>query len=463
MTFAPPDPTSTPRPPAPRPPAPRPPAPRPLQHDAAGTDRRGTLARRFGLDLAYVLVGLPVAIASFVAVVTLLSVSVGLLVVWVGFPLLVLTLLVARGFAGLERGRLRLRGDRLPPVVYRRRPPRSGVFSFVFGRLRDRQAWLDVVHGIVGFPIALATWVVTVAWSVATVSGLTYWFWERFIPDDDEQEGLVDLLDWDVSEALLQFAIGVVGLLTIVPVVRLLASAQAGLAKAMLSNEHVAELQSRVEQLTVSRAAAVEAEVSSLRRLERDIHDGPQQRLVRLGMDLASVERRMDDDPTAARALVAEARLHTAAALEELRALSRGIAPPILADRGLGPALADLAARSSIPVELDDDTTPGGPVRDRLPAPVETAVYFSVAEALTNVAKHSRATCATVRIWRTGSGDTSRVVVEVIDDGVGGAATAKGHGLAGLRDRLAALDGTLEIVSPPGGPTRVIVEVPCAS
>jgi signal transduction histidine kinase len=170
-------------------------------------------------------------------------------------------------------------------------------------------------------------------------------------------------------------------------------------------------------------------------------------------MDLAVAERRLDDDPDAARKLLTAARAQTADALAELRSLSRGIAPPILADRGLGPSLVAVAARCTVQVDLQV----GLPEGTRLTPSVENAAYFVVSEALANVAKHSQARHVGVRVLR----DRSVLRVEVEDDGVGGAHPSKGHGLIGLADRLAALDGTLNVSSAPGGPTLVVAEVPC--
>src|SRR6185437_3092986 len=190
----------------------------------------------------------------------------------------------------------------------------------------------------------------------------------------------------------------------------------------------------------------------ALRRLERDIHDGPQQRLVRLALELGRAQHNFDRKPEAVRQALAEALVQTQEALDELRALSRGIAPPILVDRGLGEALGSLAARSAVPVELDV-----GPVHRRLDAAVETAAYFVVAEALTNVAKHSYAGRCVIGL-RHGK---AALRVWVKDDGVGGAGLAKGHGLRGLDDRLHALGGRLWVTSPDGGPTMITAELPC--
>jgi len=198
------------------------------------------------------------------------------------------------------------------------------------------------------------------------------------------------------------------------------------------------------------RAAAVSAEAIALRRLERDIHDGPQQRLVRLAMDLGRAQQQWETDPEAARRTTAEALVQTQETLDELRALSRGIAPPILADRGLPAALSALAARSTVEVELDAADV------GRVPPATENTAYFVVAEALTNVAKHSRASLCRLSLDRLGD----RLMVIITDDGIGGAHTAKGHGLAGLTDRAQAAGGTLTVHSPVGGPTTIAAELP---
>ncbi len=256
-----------------------------------------------------------------------------------------------------------------------------------------------------------------------------------------------------LGDIALNTAIGVLLLISLPWVVRGLVAAQAGLARGLLTNQ-TAALRARTEQLAAGRRAAVQAEAQTLRRLERDIHDGPQQRLVRLNMDLEAAARRLDDDPDRARPLIDEALEQSREALSELRALSRGIAPPILADRGLGAALAAAAARCPVQVSLHASLPGDG----RLTAAVENTAYFVVAEALTNVAKHSRATQCTVTV----STDGELVLMQVRDNGRGGAHLGKGHGLAGLADRLASVDGELDVVSPPGGPTVLTAQIPLA-
>jgi signal transduction histidine kinase len=212
------------------------------------------------------------------------------------------------------------------------------------------------------------------------------------------------------------------------------------------------ELAGRVQRLTESRSHAVDAATSELRRIERDLHDGAQARLVALGMNLRAVERVLPANPQAALALVAEARETSVRALSELRDLIRGIYPPVLADRGLGHAIRALVLDTPLPTELDIDL-PG-----RLSAPVESAAYFAVAEALANAVKHSGARQVQIRI-RHASGILR---IEVADDGVGGADPASGTGLQGVERRLGTFDGILAVSSPPGGPTMIVMEVPCA-
>jgi signal transduction histidine kinase len=229
------------------------------------------------------------------------------------------------------------------------------------------------------------------------------------------------------------------------------AAASAALA---LENERLeAELRARLDELQSSRARLVEVSMFERRRLERDLHDGAQQRLVALSLQLGLAKRRLEGgDGRAAGAMLDAARDELARALEELRELARGIHPAVLTDRGLKAAIETLADRAPLPVTLDAMPP------ERLPAPVEAAAYFVVAEALTNVVKYADASQAGVRIAR----DDGFAVVEVRDDGVGGADPTGGTGLRGLADRLAALDGRLEVHSPPGAGTLVRAKVPCA-
>ena len=213
-----------------------------------------------------------------------------------------------------------------------------------------------------------------------------------------------------------------------------------------------ARRQHRIEVLEETRADAIDVQAAELRRIERDLHDGAQARLVALGMSLGMAEQKLQSDPEAVRELLVEARRGAGEALEELRVLARGIHPPILADRGLEAAVAALAARSPVPVRLSV-TSPSA-----RPAPVESAAYFVVSEALANVIKHADATQVEIVIARS----DGILVAEIADDGRGGA-DAAGRGLTGLRQRVRAFDGTLDVTSPEGGPTTLRVELPCGS
>jgi signal transduction histidine kinase len=232
---------------------------------------------------------------------------------------------------------------------------------------------------------------------------------------------------------------------------RLVGSVGAAAALALENERLEAELRARLEELRSSRARIVQAADAERRRLERDLHDGAQQRLVALAVTLRLARSKVESDPAAAAELLDEASSELGTATEELRELARGIHPAVLTDRGLEAALGALAGRAPVPVELL--AVPDG----RLPGPVESAAYFVVAEALTNVAKYAQATHAEVRVEQS----NGRVLVEVSDDGVGGADPARGSGLRGLADRLAALDGRLEVTSPGASGTVVRAEMPC--
>jgi signal transduction histidine kinase len=256
-----------------------------------------------------------------------------------------------------------------------------------------------------------------------------------------------------VIDTFPEFAlISLVGLLLLflTPwVVRGLATANRAIVRGMLGRD----VTERVRALTASRTAAVDLAAEDRRRIERDLHDGVQQRLVTLAMDLGRAKEKLDTDPARAKELVGEAHEEAKRAITEVRDLARGIHPAVLTDRGLDAALSALAVRSPIPIEVNVD------IAERPPASVEAAAYFVVSEALANVAKHANATRASVTVRRSGD----RLTIQVQDDGAGGAEVTEGSGLAGLRDRVGALDGELDLLSPAGGPTVLMVEIPCAS
>jgi signal transduction histidine kinase len=409
--------------------------------------------RQAGRDTAYLLVTLPISIASFTVLVTGLSLAAGLLVVVVGVPVAAATLLAAQGFGRLERARLGAAGTTLPPVRY---APTAGLsWRDTLTVLADPLRWAAVVHGVGAMALSIVTWTVAVTWWAGAAGGLTYWFWSRWPPSPDLYSGLPELLRLPVPDSVFYLVLGAVFALTLPAVSRGCVRLHAGWARLLLTGTSSAVLAAEVRSLEVRRTSAAEAEAQELRRLERDIHDGPQQRLLRLGMDLATADRLLTDDPAAARDLLTAARAQTAETLAELRALSRGIAPPVLADRGLAAALAGAAGRCPVPVSLDvrlaDGPRPG--------AAVENAAYFTVTEALANVVKHAEASRVTVSV--AGS-PAAGVRVEVGDDGRGGATVAEGHGLAGLAHRVEGLGGRLTMDSPAGGPTTLVAQIPWA-
>jgi signal transduction histidine kinase len=331
----------------------------------------------------------------------------------------------------------------------------------------DPGLWLDMAHAVAVLPVVLVTSIVTGLWWCVGVATLTFPL--RNNASESPQPQILDLgsarlhiafsVELASPDAHIAFAVtlGLLLLCTLPLVTRACVAAQAGLGQALLSD--VSALQRRIRGLEQERdtaraqtVAAVTAEAAALRRLERDIHDGPQQRLVRLAMELGRAQHNFDSRPEAVRVAIADAIVQAQEALEELRALSRGIAPPILADRGLREALSALAARCVVPAELD-----AAALDLRPDAAVETAAYFVVAEALTNVAKHSYARRCTIGLCH----DEGTLRVWVTDDGVGGAALGKGHGLRGLDDRVHAVGGRLRVTSPEGGPTTITAELPC--
>jgi signal transduction histidine kinase len=240
-------------------------------------------------------------------------------------------------------------------------------------------------------------------------------------------------------------------------VTRGLTYAHWGLGRLLLARFRSEDLGARVEQVQAAQRAAVAAEDNALRRLERDIHDGPQQRLLRLQMELASAERHLGTaSPTTAES-IAEARAMAQEALDELRALAQGFAPPLLQDRGLEAALEALARRSAVPIEAQIS------LERPVPSPIERSAYFVAAELTSNAIKHAAARRITMRVTTqppAATGEPGALVLTVSDDGVGGAAMVAQHGLAGAAERLAGLGGTLVVSSPTGGPTSVTASIP---
>jgi signal transduction histidine kinase len=307
-----------------------------------------------------------------------------------------------------------------------------------------------LVHLATGLPFGLAA-VLCVGNIFTAVWAMTLW-WALPAVATPHLQGDIPVTGWAIAltAAPLQAAV-----LTAVawwggP---LLARAHARLCLALLSPSAGEQLAQRVEVLTRTRAGAMDAHAAELRRIERDLHDGVQARLVAVAVRLAVTRESLTDVPESVSRLLREAHEGVEEAMTELRTVVRTTYPPILADRGLGGALAALAADSLVPARLDVGTL------DAVPAAAESVAYFVVAEALTNTAKHARATRADIHVRRTGA----RLSIRVGDDGIGGADETRGTGIAGIRRRVLALDGTVRVTSPPGGPTTIAVEVPCGS
>ncbi|GGP59977.1 sensor histidine kinase [Saccharothrix coeruleofusca] len=371
-----------------------------------------------------------------------------LILVTVGVPLTLGATALARGYANLHRDLAgRVLGEQIPRPY--RAPANRGPMTRVRTIATDPATWRDlaflplnaIVSVLFGFlPAAL--------WASGALAMATPLLWQlgadglAYLGIDERTPGgyvAVPLL----ATAHLALAWWATPRLVRVPAL---------LARWLLAPSARAALSTRVRQLADSRADTVDAQAAELRRIERDLHDGAQARLVALGMSLGMAEELLARDPEAVRALLAEARESSSLALAELRGLVRGIHPPVLADRGLDGALRALALAHPLPVAVDVE------LAGRPQAPVESAAYFAAAEALTNVAKHSGATGAWLRVRHEAG--VLRLVVG--DDGRGGARADAGGGLRGIERRLAAFDGTLVITSPVGGPTTVTMELPCA-
>jgi signal transduction histidine kinase len=410
----------------------------------APATRSTTRWHQVGADALYLLTGCLLSCVAFTVWVTGLTLSLTLGLLIVGFPVVLLTFATFRLLADMERRRAALVFGEPLDAAYRPMPEGRRISPRLRAAALDPQTWKDTAYLCVFSVVGFAWGVVwATLWGVALGSiVLPAWWWA--MPSDAQYLGLT-IDTW--QENVLAVAIGLALIPISISVQRGLALSQAHIARWLLAPS----LAARVERLTETRAGAVDVAAAELRRIERDLHDGAQARLVALAMDLGMAEERFDRDPEGARELVGDAREEARRALAELRDLARGIRPSLLTERGLGHAVAALAGRSPVPARARVD------IDRRPPAAVETAAWFVVSEALANTAKHSGATRATV--WLTMRGNDLHV--EVVDDGHGGANPA-GAGLHGLTQRVEALDGTLEIDSPPGGPTMVRAVIPCA-
>lgn len=415
---------------------------------AAAPHRLGFF-RQLGRDLGYSLASFFISIPAFSVVVTLFSAGVGTLVIYLGLFVLIGCLFCASFFAAAERNLAEWNRGPLPPHVYKQIVSRGqkGLLT----PLSDSLRWREAIHAVLVFPIRIAVFCLALTWLLTGAGELTAFYWKRFLPEDNRD--LWDLLGVNpVYHDWIDVGIGLFFIVTLPFVLKGSALLLRVFARSMLTNQS-SVLKEQVRRAEASRDSAVAAEAGNLRRLERDIHDGPQQRLVRVSMDLKSAQRRLARGEAGASELVAEALKQTQDTLGELRAISRGIAPPILVDRGLPAAVEAAAARTPVPVTVRVE----GLGKRRLAENIENTAYFVIAESLTNVAKHAHATCAEVTLRK----EPGQLTVQIADDGQGGAHLGKGHGLVGLQERAVANGGSLELASDGSG-TTVSLTLPLA-
>ncbi|EST30896.1 sensor histidine kinase [Streptomyces roseochromogenus] len=415
---------------------------------------RAPFEERSWREFGYVLLSLPLAIVLFTWTVTMVSLGTGLLVTFIGIPVLAAALAGCRGFGALERARARglLRLDVAEPEPLRVRGP--GALAWIGAVLKSGTSWRNALYALLQFPWAVFSFSVAVSLWTTGWTLLTYplWFW--VFPAYAGQGGLQLYGDEHHSvyldnpfEITVTALVGLLFTLATPWIVRALTTVDGLLVRGLLGPS---PLSARVVELESDRGVVVDTAAADLRRIERDLHDGAQARLVNLAMGLGLAKEKLLEDPDSAAAMVEEAHGEVKTALQELRDLARGIHPAVLTDRGLDAALSSVASRCTVPVRVEVDL----PAR---PAPaIEGIAYFTVSELLQNISKHSRARSASVDVWRT----EDRLMLQVTDDGVGGADVSLGSGLAGLAGRLDAVDGVLVVDSPTGGPTQVIAELP---
>jgi signal transduction histidine kinase len=366
----------------------------------------------------------------------------------VPLSVLILALLLAASWVAGHLERFRIAATTGVVLTSPHRRHEGPLGRRVWRWLRSAATWKELGYHLVHLPKAVVvSTIVLGAWSV----GLALLAMPIYLGAAPAERA--NLFYWRIdpgAEAWLAGALGLVVLLTAPWVTRGLSRLSLGMAEGLLAGGETEALRERVATVEASRAEVVDAAEAERRRIERDLHDGAQQRLVALAMSLGMAKEKMDSDPEAARALVDEAHREAKNALVELRDLARGLHPPVLTDRGLHAAIAGLASRAPIPVEVDLRVT------RRAPPSIEGIAYFVISESLTNVARHSGARRAVIDLAVV----DEDLRLRVTDDGHGGAAAAPGSGLSGLTDRLAPVDGRLTVMSPLGGPTAVTVEIP---
>jgi signal transduction histidine kinase len=404
---------------------------------------------------------------SFVLLVSGATTSLATVIIWIGLPALAATLAAAHGFAALTRHLLAWQGTQIPPPAPIHTNPLTGAVQaspvrWIRREWTSPQRWRELLHGIVVFPLGIAGFLAAICTWTLGLGEMLAFVWVPIAQSFDPGSvttlggGIVHGFDgagvgastaWGSSTGtasigfwayVVDFVIGA-GLLALTPLILDgFAKLTGTLGKALLGAAPFT-LARRVRELETSRMRAAHAESAALRSMERDLHDGPQQVLIRVGMDLAAAERRLDrGEVDSARDLIGQAKARNTEALTDLRALARGIAPPTLTERGLVTAMSVAAASSTVPVTLVGNVG----ANDRFTGPTETAIYFAFCELLANVVKHSEASAVEVRLERT----PTTVELTVHDDGRGGARILPSRGLAGLADRVAGVDGTLEVI-----------------
>ncbi|MEV4320214.1 sensor domain-containing protein [Actinocrispum sp. NPDC049592] len=398
--------------------------------------------RRTWAETLYVLTGLPLSVLGLVLTMLPLLLGTVLSITFIGLPIAALGVLVARGLGHTHRS---LAGALLDLQVSRpaKPRPRRGIIPAV---LLDTASWRAVAYVVVKAPLGVATFIASFAFWVYGLLNTAYTlFW--WVLSEDQRIllpfGGIRLDHWPI--VLLNGLVGLLLLAAAPWVTRGALMLDRWLIRSLLS---ASTLSQRIRDLEETRALAVDDAAARLRRIERDLHDGTQARMVALAMHLGMAKDELDGEPNLemTRRLVEMAHHNAKEALVEVRDLARGIHPAAL-DKGLDAALATLASRSPVPVELSVSL----PVRP--PQALEAIAYFCTAELLTNIAKHSQASAAKVSV-------SPDLKITVVDDGIGGAAVTPGAGLAGLRERVSTVDGTLTMSSPPGGPTTVVIEFP---
>ncbi|MEU8705356.1 sensor domain-containing protein [Streptomyces sp. NPDC048565] len=414
---------------------------------------RAPFEARTWRELAYVFLSLPISVVLFSFAVTMTSLGLGLLITFLGIPVLAATLGMCRGFGVMERGRARglLKLDVAEPAPVR---GKGGLMSWVGAALKSGVSWRHLLYSVLHLPWAVFAFTVAVMFWSYGWAAFTYPLWRWVFPayvgvdgiqlyGDNTHQVYLD----SPFELAVTCAIGLALVLITPWVIRTLVFVDRAMVLGLLSPSRLA---TRVSELESDRGVVVDTAAADLRRIERDLHDGAQARLVALAMDLGLAKEKLTDDPEAAARMVDEAHGEVKVALQELRDLARGIHPAVLTDRGLDAALSAIASRCTVPVNVTVD------LESRPAQAIEGIAYFTVSELLQNVSKHARATRATVDVWRV----ADRLMLQVGDDGRGGAGTATGSGLAGLAERLGAVDGILVVDSPTGGPTTVTAELP---